>query len=332
MRKLLLSILVLSGTFAVTAQPTVITATFDTMHLSQPDTFYVNYSAPGTDVGFDDGALHFPCVYDTAFGFSFWSYGFAYSNMTDSATSGIINQYSAKTAEGHNSSSTYAVAYGARNTVSYMTGAGPFTFWDGFYITNSTYAYNSMRDGDAFAKKFGGATGNDPDWLKLTIKRYSGGTLNNDSVEFYLADFRSPNNANDYIVKDWQWVDLNDWNADSIMLTLTSSDTCQFGRNTPAYYCIDDFKVNLLGDAVSDVASESAAKIYPIPASATLNIETKDASYTHASIVDMTGRTVSTYRLQGEITQIPTAQLPHGTYLLRLSNGTSQVSVRFIKQ
>jgi hypothetical protein len=43
--------------------------------------------------------------------------------------------------------------------------------WDfngqGVYVTNTTYAYNSMRDGDMFAKKFGGPTGNDPDWYKL---------------------------------------------------------------------------------------------------------------------------------------------------------------------
>jgi hypothetical protein len=34
-----------------------------------------------------------------------------------------------------------------------------------------------MRDGDGFGKKFGGTTGMDPDWFKLTIKGYSGGAL-----------------------------------------------------------------------------------------------------------------------------------------------------------
>jgi hypothetical protein len=30
---------------------------------------------------------------------------------------------------------------------------------EGLYITNGTYPYLSMRDGDGFAKKFGGASG-----------------------------------------------------------------------------------------------------------------------------------------------------------------------------
>ena len=54
-----------------------------------------------------------------------------------------------------------------------------------------------------FAKKFGGTTGNDPDFFKVTVKGYKGGVLTTDSVPFYLADFRFANNALDYIVDSW---------------------------------------------------------------------------------------------------------------------------------
>jgi hypothetical protein len=36
----------------------------------------------------------------------------------------------------------------------------------GAYFTNTTYAALSMLSGDSFAKKFGGASGDDPDWFK----------------------------------------------------------------------------------------------------------------------------------------------------------------------
>src|SRR5690606_24615208 len=100
MRKLLLCLIAILPV-AATAQPYI--STFDTPPLQLPkaDTFYVNYSNPGGDVGFDDtaGRMYFPCVYDTAFG-GLWSTGFAYSNMTDSVTSGFGNMYSAKAAKG----------------------------------------------------------------------------------------------------------------------------------------------------------------------------------------------------------------------------------------
>ena len=103
MRQLLLF---LSVSFAAigfaNAQITTHVVTFDTLSLSKADTFYVNFSSPGNDVGFSDHNIYFPCVYDTAWGSGFWSYGFAYSNMTDSVTSGFSNQYAAKTAKGGN--------------------------------------------------------------------------------------------------------------------------------------------------------------------------------------------------------------------------------------
>ena len=108
MRRTLLAILLLSAAGNSFAQGVV--SSFDTFYLSKQDTFYLNYNNPLTDVGFDDGLAHFPCYYDTAFG-GYWSSGFAYSNMTDTVTSGFMNEYSAKTGIGYNGSPNYAVFY-----------------------------------------------------------------------------------------------------------------------------------------------------------------------------------------------------------------------------
>ena len=100
-----------------------------------------------------------------------------------------------------------------------------------------------MKDGDAFAKKFGGVSGTDPDWFRLTVLGWYNGALKQQSVDFFLADFRSANSAEDYIVKDWRWVDLQSLgNVDSLEFHLSSTDTAGgFGMNNPAYFAIDNF-------------------------------------------------------------------------------------------
>jgi len=92
-----------------------------------------------------------------------WS-GFAYSNMTDIITAGYGNQYSAIAGSGNAGSANYAVCFPSAEVK--LAASGKVS---GFYVTNSTYAYLSMARGDAFSKKFGGETGNDPDFFKLTI-------------------------------------------------------------------------------------------------------------------------------------------------------------------
>lgn len=113
--------------------------------------------------------------------------------------------------------------------------------------TNTTYAALTMRDGDGFgfSKKFGGPTGTDPDFFKAVFTGYAGpggtGAVTG-SVEFFLADYRSADNALDYIVADWRTVDLTGLGAArSIYIAFASSDTGFFGVNTPTYLAIDDF-------------------------------------------------------------------------------------------
>jgi hypothetical protein len=111
----------------------------------------------------------------------------------------------------------------------------------GFYVTNSTYAYLSMRDGDSYAKKFGGENGTDPDYFKLII---SGTDIfgNLKSVEFYLADFTFEDATEDYILKNWEWIDLSSLGVvTGVSFGFESSDMSFGYINTPTYFCIDDF-------------------------------------------------------------------------------------------
>ena len=185
----------------------------------------------------------------------FWD-GWAYSNTSDVTTPGSVNQYSATTGAGFDTSGSegknYGVAYVPTDWVTYEAKTVQLSFTDssshyikGLYVTNSTYATLSMEQGDAFAKKFGGENGNDPDYFKLLIWGLENGT-ETDTVEFYLADFRFADNTKDYIVKTWQWVELSSLGkADTLLFSVASSDVGTWGINTPMYFNTDNFYVAL---------------------------------------------------------------------------------------
>lgn len=334
MRKFTLLITALVFAFVANAQTV---STFEALTLVGTDTAYINYTDPGNDVGFTNGLVFYPCVYDTGFGAEYWSYGFAYSNMTDTITSGYMNQYSAKTGIGYGGSAKYAVAYGTYNSVK-LQGAAAGQSVNGFYITNNTYAFNSMRDGDGFGKMFGDTTGTGittgqgtaPDWCKVVIRGYKTGVLNADSVEFYLADYRGASTA-DYIVNTWQWVNLLPLgHVDSVTFEMSSSDNNSFGMKTPSYFCIDNFTTNETAVGVANVQA-AAAKVYPNPATTVLNIDLMDDNSQVVSVIDMKGSVVYSQNITAKHIEINTSSLPAGAYVLKLS-GAGNATMRFIKE
>ena len=158
--------------------------------------------------GFRNGLAYFPNEKTT------WAWtGWVYSNKTNNTTSGYSNQFSAITGSGFEDETSdnrnYGVGYVSSDWITNLPLPLPFTFNDsrshivkGLYVTNSTYAALSMEHGDDFAKKFGGAEGNDPDYLKLLVWGLHDGTRT-DTVEFYLADYRFEDNSKDFIIQTW---------------------------------------------------------------------------------------------------------------------------------
>lgn len=283
------------------------------------------------DTGFfSSGNIDLPNVYDTEF--DFWS-GWAISSMTDQTSPGYLNQYSAITGEGYNSSKTYAVTY-APTGASQIFISDPLTqgYVSGFYITNSTYAYLSMLEGDAFAKKFGGASGNDPDFFKITVKKQLNGQLGTDSVEFYLADYRFSDNSQDYIVDEWTWLDLSSLGkADVLKITFSSSDVGTFGINTPTYFCLD----NLVTTNVSPVSQVESGmlemKVWPNPASEFLKIEWNGTKPTTACISSIYGQKLKEISLQIGQNEVEIASLPVGIFTLQILGSEIGDSTIFIK-
>jgi len=173
---------------------------------------------------------------------SYW-YGFAASNTTDTTTPGFANQYSAIPGSGVFGSPTYAVFFDDAFDDPRIV-LPEASSVDGLYVTNTTYAFLSMRDGDGFAKQFGGATGTDPDWFTLTINGYDAAGGLSGSVDFDLADFRFADDSLDYIIDAWTWVDLSSLGSvKSLGFALSSSDASGGFINTPGYFAIDGLQV-----------------------------------------------------------------------------------------
>lgn len=209
-------------------------STFESQTLTKSDTFW-----NGADLtkSFKSGMATFKNNYDTAW--KVWD-GFGVSNMTDTKTAGYTNQYSVISGSGANYTDQYAVISQQATVV-----LDKQQVVKGCYVNNATYPALSMKNGDGFAKKFGGVDGNDKDYFKIIATGHVGSTTT--SEVFYLADYRDDDNSKDYIITDWTHWNLERLgDADSIVFTLESSDTGQFGMNTPAFFCMDNFNADSL--------------------------------------------------------------------------------------
>ena len=106
-----------------------------------------------------------------------------------------------------------------------------------------------MRDGDSFAKKFGGASVNDGDFFKITLTGYEDVNLNGSStgaLDIFLADYRFSDNSEDYILDSWTQFELTDLgSARSIGFSFTTTDNGDFGANTPLFVAMDNLTYSI---------------------------------------------------------------------------------------
>jgi hypothetical protein len=281
---------------------------------------------------FSDGIMTFPNVYsitDFGFGaFEAWT-GWAYSNMQDSVTAGFTNQYSAFPAGGAKGSSNYGLCYNSQgaDTIKLET-ASQLT---GTYVTNGTYNVLSMRNGGMFEKKFGGESGNDPDWFLLTIKGINSGDYTN-TVEFYLADYRFEDNEQDYIVTDWEWIDLSSLGVvEMVEFSLSSSDTGDFGMNTPAYFFVDNFNDEIT--SVENLTAGIKVQVYPNPFVSNIHVVNQHQTRS-VNVMDMTGKIVKKIMVDGNrnIIELNLQDLDAGIYLLQVNSSKGTSVTRVVKQ
>jgi hypothetical protein len=266
----------------------------------------------------------------TSGAFPYWSGGFSYTNNYDSITSGFGNLYGVRAYKGYNNSDKYIVGQdggGIKLISPSLTGTNTV---DGMYITNTTFAWKSMKSGDQFAKKFGGTTGNDKDSLVLRIKGYKAGVFQN-KVDFFLANYTFTNNTQDYIVNTWQWVNTSTLgNVDSISFQMFSSDVGAFGINTPLFFAIDNFTTKVLYTGIANNAQTLEVNVYPNPFLNQLSIETPTKN-TFVKITNCLGELIYKSLLENTSTTIDLSAFVNGIYFLEMSSENKIVTKKIIK-
>ncbi|RYD60723.1 MAG: DUF4465 domain-containing protein [Verrucomicrobiaceae bacterium] len=231
-------------TLAATLSTQAAVITFDELNPGSQGYWSGNYPAEEGTVNtpFNSGGATFHNSATTGPGYTYWS-GFGYSNLGDNTTAGFGNQYSSYTGGGAGGSGNFLVAsgnaqVGAEGPTINLSSPTSLTGL-GAYFTNTTYTALSVRDGDGFSQAFGGVDGTSPDYLILNIHGYNG-TTSTGTVSFYLADYRG-DSASDYIVDQWEWVNLSALGTvDRLTFSFDSNDQSFGFLNKPAYFAMDN--------------------------------------------------------------------------------------------
>ena len=214
---------------------------------------------PGSANAFMIDGNQYNAVYDSS---SLTAYGWAVSSQVNTTDPSFTNQYSAITGAGASGSSTYAVGstYGTPAYTQYNlpTGTPAYDLSNPFHpsdttitlaagmsarsiaITNTTYAYLAMRDGDPYGISTAFTQG---DYQLLDIRGYDSSGKQVGVVDFYLADYRSANENDWTLVDTWRTVDLTALGgATTLRFGIQSSQNdSMFGVNVPAYFAADNF-------------------------------------------------------------------------------------------
>ena len=169
----------------------------------------------------------------------FWC-GFAISARTETTfTTTTPDQFNSCVGHGVNGSKNYAVFYDASSMMPLMPietiSSGEEV--SGMYVTNTAWVVKSILEGDGYNGGF--TTG---DFLKLTITGKNDAPNSAKTVEVYLADYTSENEADHYYLSDWTWVDLSSLGkVNNITFSISGSKMGDWGLTTPMYFCLDDF-------------------------------------------------------------------------------------------
>ena len=321
MQKILLIYIIVLSAFAANAQ------------VSNFDSFFTepNQSILNNPAGFIDGIALFPNEWNDNYG-GFWSGQWAMSSVQDTTDGTFMNLVGAQTFTGSSGSLGYAV--GQQNARIYPVD-GTFESLRGAFFTNSTYAHFVIKEGNTFAEPFGGEDGTTPDYFSLTIKSYYNGELKEDSVEFFLADYRFEDSSEDYIVDTWEWVDFSILEpADSLEFILNSTGVNNYGISTPLFFCMDDFNKDFVSTNERQLARIDL-NVYPNPTTGflSLNLQEFDNQEVELSVFDANAQVVLVEQVTANATQtIDLSHLPSGQYVVKVVSQEGLAIQKIIKQ
>ena len=165
--------------------------------------------------------------------------GCSYSNMTaTSFESYEKDQWNSAAGHGAAGSANYGVIYGSSTPmeiIKVLDGDTEGRIIAGMNITNSAWVVECVKNGNGAANKF--AQGS---WFKVTFTGVKA-DKSTASVDYYLADYRSENEADWTCLTDWAWIDLSSLGkVVSLSVSFDGTDKSYGYLNTSTYVCIDN--------------------------------------------------------------------------------------------
>jgi hypothetical protein len=264
--------------------------------------------------------------------FTFYWFGFAVSSLTDTVTPGWANEMSVFAGSGANGSEKFAIYYPIGD-ITFESPVAPVSM----AVTNTTYAALSMRHGDSFGKKFGsiyGANGledgtNGKDWFKLTVIGFNAQGDVTGEIDFYLADFRSDDSTEHYILNTWETIDLSPLGlVKKITFELNSSDTSGGYMNTPAYFALDDLTFFQFVAGVNEF-SEPSYSLHPNPAKDFVNI-VNNAHEAFSIVISDAGGSTLFQRDSSYEHLLDLSMLPNGVYFVKMISNKAISTERIV--
>lgn len=210
----------------------------------------------------------------------------------------------------------YLVAY-----YGFMMGERPvdMAFTDGksyevksVYVNLNSYPYYSMEYGDSFARAF-----TNGDKFTLTIH----GVSPDETEKRVDVDLASYSNGNLTINRGWKYVDLSPLGVvNELYFTLSSTDSGDYGMNTPAYFCLDKLCVKPVEtSSVNSVLQDNRAHISYDRTSYVISLDGSD----FAVVYDVAGNQIQT--IEGDSGNV--SSLSAGVYVVKSGNS----SLKFVK-
>lgn len=317
----------------VTVHGTAKVATFDDLYLPA-ESYWWGDTVPNYKNTFYSGSYSFAnsmIPYSKTWGL------FGYSNKTSTSFDPdqfITDQFNSVVGHGVNGSSNYAVVYPSHvmgHTMVVPTHKPQGDSIRGCYVTNNAWVkYVSLHG--AGTNSNGKQDANTPfttgDWVKLTAKADNG-----KSVSFYLADYRSSNPADHYLIESWQWLDLRSLGVvKNVTFTMDGNRHNQYGTTIPTYFCMDDFGGDRPLTTFADTVSAEVGKTKMVNLNTLLPaVDTKGASIEYA-ITDGADNTLADISVVGIRLKITAHKAGKSNIVLRRTiKGESEFIVLWLK-
>jgi len=249
-----------------------------------------------------------------------WS-GFSYA--WDTIT--VDNQYINSAVEA-NSGNIFGIGYvpsdwesGTYDNIPIVCSFGVPTVASSIFVANSEYAADAIINGIWGIPGF-----TDGDYFKIIIEGKNSGESKG-FVEYYLADYRDGAN---FVLASWEEINLSSFGViDTLKFNLESSDTGDYGMNTPAYFCIDDLAYTLY-NSVEEINTK--LNVYPNPATDFITIN--NSSNSKIEIIDISGKIVLSNVNCNKHTQINISEIKSGIYFIKIYEENNISALKFIKQ